>query len=158
VRAFLLLDGRITKVLMFVIIHSARGRNVYVQFSSHQELITSDMSSMQSRKLSSEQQVCVYFSPFTPSPFSSFLFSLSHLSSFLFPLTSFSSLSWGSGCAHVCVCFVPLGGGRQDSQPNRILLITIHNPLYPITADVLHQVFSSYGVIEKIVTFQKSAG
>lgn len=77
---------------------SIRGRNVYIQFSSHQELITSDMSA-QPRK----QQ-------------------------------------------------------EQDSQPNRILLITIHNPLYPITVDVLHQVFSPYGFVEKIVTFQKSAG
>ena len=43
-------------------------------------------------------------------------------------------------------------------QPNRILLVTIHHMLYPITVDVLHQVFSSYGYVEKIVTFQKSAG
>jgi hypothetical protein len=46
----------------------------------------------------------------------------------------------------------------QDLQPNRILLITIHNPLYPITVDVLHQVFSPHGFVEKIVIFQKSAG
>jgi hypothetical protein len=30
--------------------------------------------------------------------------------------------------------------------------------LYPITIEVLHQVFSPYGFVEKIVTFQKSAG
>ncbi|CAN1235104.1 Polypyrimidine tract-binding protein homolog 3 [Linum perenne] len=70
-----------------------RGRNVYVQFSSHQELTTMDQSSQ----------------------------------------------------------------GRGD-EPNRILLVTIHHMLYPITVDVLHQVFSSYGYVEKIVTFQKSAG
>lgn len=45
-----------------------------------------------------------------------------------------------------------------DSQPNRILLVTIHHMLYPITVDVLHQVFSPHGFVEKIVTFQKSAG
>ncbi|GBG70696.1 hypothetical protein CBR_g7995 [Chara braunii] len=74
-----------------------RGRNVYMQFSSHQELTTD------------------------------------------------------SGA----------GGRRssdQEQQPNRILLITIHNPLYPITVDVLHQVFSPHGYVEKIVCFQKSAG
>eukprot|EP00244_Chara_vulgaris_P013555 TRINITY_DN780_c0_g1_i1.p1 TRINITY_DN780_c0_g1~~TRINITY_DN780_c0_g1_i1.p1 ORF type:complete len:512 (-),score=79.30 TRINITY_DN780_c0_g1_i1:957-2492(-) len=73
-----------------------RGRNVYMQFSSHQELTTD------------------------------------------------------SGA----------GGRRssdQEQQPNRILLITIHNPLYPITVDVLHQVFSPHGYVEKIVCFQKSA-
>lgn len=72
---------------------SIRGRNVYVQFSSHQELTTMDQNTQ----------------------------------------------------------------GRGD-EPNRILLVTIHHMLYPITVDVLHQVFSSHGFVEKIVTFQKSAG
>ncbi|KAL5202946.1 hypothetical protein ABZP36_013898 [Zizania latifolia] len=75
---------------------SVRGRNVYMQFSSHQEL-TTDQSSH----------------------------------------------------------------GRnsdQESEPNRILLVTIHHMLYPITVEVLHQVFKAYGYVEKIVTFQKSAG
>ncbi|KAK9110522.1 hypothetical protein Sjap_018582 [Stephania japonica] len=76
---------------------SVRGRNVYIQFSSHQELTTMDNS--QGRN-----------------------------------------------------------GGDQDSQPNRILLITIHQLLYPITVEVLHQVFSPHGFVEKIVTFLKSAG
>ncbi|KAJ4953308.1 hypothetical protein NE237_030140 [Protea cynaroides] len=76
---------------------SIRGRNVYIQFSSHQELTTMDQNA-QGRK------------------------------------------------------------GDQDSQPNRILLVTIHQLLYPITVEVLHQVFSPYGFVEKIVTFQKSAG
>ncbi|XP_042390781.1 polypyrimidine tract-binding protein homolog 3-like isoform X1 [Zingiber officinale] len=76
---------------------SVRGRNVYIQFSSHQELTTADQNS-QGRK------------------------------------------------------------GDQDSPPNRILLATIHHMLYPITVEVLHQVFSPCGYVEKIVTFQKSAG
>ncbi|XP_072964421.1 polypyrimidine tract-binding protein homolog 3 [Typha angustifolia] len=76
---------------------SVRGRNVYIQFSSHQELTTADQNS-QGRK------------------------------------------------------------SDQDSEPNRILLVTIHHMLYPITVEVLHQVFSPHGFVEKIVTFQKSAG
>ena len=48
--------------------------------------------------------------------------------------------------------------GTLDAQPNRILLVTIHHMLYPITVEVLHQVFSPHGFVEKIVTFQKSAG
>ncbi|KAJ7556550.1 hypothetical protein O6H91_05G088300 [Diphasiastrum complanatum] len=78
---------------------SVRGRNVYIQFSSHKELTISDQSG-QTRRPSSD----------------------------------------------------------QEQQPNRILLITVHNPLYPITVDVLHQVFFPHGFVEKIVTFQKSAG
>ncbi|KAJ6920273.1 polypyrimidine tract-binding protein [Populus alba x Populus x berolinensis] len=70
-----------------------RGRNVYVQFSSHQELTTMDQNTQ----------------------------------------------------------------GRGE-EPNRILLITIHHMQYPITVDVLHQVFSPHGFVEKMVTFQKSAG
>ncbi|KAK9068567.1 hypothetical protein SSX86_012682 [Deinandra increscens subsp. villosa] len=72
---------------------SIRGRNVYVQFSSHQELTTMEQNTQ----------------------------------------------------------------GRVD-EPNRILLVTIHHMLYPITVEVLHQVFSPHGYVEKIVTFQKSAG
>ncbi|XP_022925387.1 polypyrimidine tract-binding protein homolog 3 isoform X1 [Cucurbita pepo subsp. pepo] len=72
---------------------SIRGRNVYVQFSSHQELTTADQNAQ----------------------------------------------------------------GRGD-EPNRILLVTIHHMLYPITVEVLHQVFFPHGFVEKIVTFQKSAG
>ncbi|KAL4557704.1 hypothetical protein LXL04_035891 [Taraxacum kok-saghyz] len=72
---------------------SIRGRNVYVQFSSHQELTTMEQNTQ----------------------------------------------------------------GRGD-EPNRILLVTIHHMLYPITVEVLHQVFSPHGHVEKIVTFQKSAG
>ncbi|XP_022038069.1 polypyrimidine tract-binding protein homolog 3 [Helianthus annuus] len=73
---------------------SIRGRNVYVQFSSHQELTTMEQNTQ----------------------------------------------------------------GRVDEEPNRILLVTIHHMLYPITVEVLHQVFSPHGYVEKIVTFQKSAG
>ncbi|KAL1554543.1 polypyrimidine tract-binding protein 3-like [Salvia divinorum] len=72
---------------------SIRGRNVYVQFSSHQELTIMDQNSQ-----------------------------------------------------------------SRGDEPNRILLVTIHHMLYPITVEVLHQVFSPHGYVEKIVTFQKSAG
>ncbi|KAK9757345.1 hypothetical protein RND81_01G156300 [Saponaria officinalis] len=70
-----------------------RGRNVYIQFSSHQELTTVEQNA----------------------------------------------------------------NGRGE-EPNRIVLVTIHQMHYPITVDVLHQVFSPHGFVEKIVTFQKSAG
>ncbi|KAK9678722.1 hypothetical protein RND81_11G229300 [Saponaria officinalis] len=74
---------------------SVRGRNVYMQFSSHQELTTNQNPGRKS---------------------------------------------------------------DTDEEPNRILLVSIHNVLYPMTVDVLNQVFSPYGFVEKIITFQKSAG
>eukprot|EP01018_Ginkgo_biloba_P034578 Gb_40370 [translate_table: standard] len=75
---------------------SVRGRNVYIQFSSHHELTTAEQPAQVRRN------------------------------------------------------------GDQDLQPNRILLVTIHHLLYPITVEVLHQVFSPHGFVEKIVIFQKS--
>lgn len=77
---------------------------------------------------------------------SSFSFSQSILSLFIIFSLSLLSLCW-SAVVHTL-----------DSQPNRILLVTIHHMLYPITVEVLHQVFSPHGIVEKIVTFQKSAG
>jgi len=44
--------------------------------------------------------------------------------------------------------------------PNRILLVTLHTdqePVIPITADIVWQIFSSYGFIEKIVVMNKQA-
>ncbi|KAL3626876.1 hypothetical protein CASFOL_029281 [Castilleja foliolosa] len=47
---------------------------------------------------------------------------------------------------------------KSDGIPNRILLVTIYHMIYPITENVLHQVFSPHGFVVKIVTSQKSAG
>ncbi|ONK68574.1 uncharacterized protein A4U43_C05F13490 [Asparagus officinalis] len=49
-------------------------------------------------------------------------------------------------------------GANQDSPPNRILFVAIYTMLYPITEEVLQQVFSPYGFVEEIVILQKSAG
>ena len=65
----------------------------------------------------------------------------------LYLFSSLSSVSMMSAVGH-----------SLDAQPNRILLITIHHMQYPITVDVLHQVFPPHGFVEKMVTFQKSAG
>ena len=41
-------------------------------------------------------------------------------------------------------------------EPNRVLLVTIRYVFYPITEEVLHQTFSHYGFVERIVIIQKS--
>lgn len=54
--------------------------------------------------------------------------------------------------------------GRQHRQAgdgarsNRILLVTVQNPTYPITTDFVHDIFSTYGVVEKVVIFVKPIG
>ncbi|CAI8038963.1 Polypyrimidine tract-binding protein 2 [Geodia barretti] len=40
--------------------------------------------------------------------------------------------------------------------PNSVLRIIIENMIYPITLDVLHQIFSKYGSVLRIVTFSKN--
>eukprot|EP00026_Physarum_polycephalum_P006252 Phypoly_transcript_06294.p1 GENE.Phypoly_transcript_06294~~Phypoly_transcript_06294.p1 ORF type:complete len:441 (+),score=88.08 Phypoly_transcript_06294:347-1669(+) len=49
-------------------------------------------------------------------------------------------------------------GPAGSSSPNRILLVTINNAMYPITVDILYQVFGSHGMVEKIVIFSKTKG
>jgi hypothetical protein len=175
-----------------------RGRNVYVQFSSHQELTTVDQSQGRGDevfffvhistencmlylviclrkqtdwfctfcflcdyiprisvllcsvvlrlKLIFYESIVILFSLSYTSLF--ILLSFYHILLYLFSFLSISSLS------QCC----PAVWNPLDAQPNRILLVTIHHVLYPITVDVLFQVFSPHGSVEKIVTFQKSAG
>lgn len=47
---------------------------------------------------------------------------------------------------------------ESDSKANRILLVTVQNPTYPITTDLIYGVFHTYGVVEKIVIFVKPIG
>ncbi|XP_064386761.1 polypyrimidine tract-binding protein 2-like [Halichondria panicea] len=49
-----------------------------------------------------------------------------------------------------------VGMDPQQGIPNSVLRVIIENMLYPITIDVLHQIFSKYGNILKIVTFLKN--
>ncbi|GER39951.1 polypyrimidine tract-binding protein-like protein [Striga asiatica] len=103
-----------------------------------------------------------FYANVQPSISSIYPFSFVFLYSFLF--ISFSSLCClcaglllGSSLSVLCVCWSAVRLSL-DIKPNRILLVTIHHMLYPITVEVLHQVFSPHGLVEKIVTFQKSAG
>lgn len=52
---------------------------------------------------------------------------------------------------------------RAPGSPSRVLLVTIHNPLYTITLDVLSKIFSPYESnvpkqVEKIIIFQRRTG
>lgn len=101
-----------------------RGRNVYVQYSKHQEL------KMQ------------------PSPGASGgAMSLAPPSA-----TGGASPSGNSGSSPLD----PASPHGPLGCPNSVLRIIIENMLYPITIDVLHQIFSKYGTILRIVTFYKN--
>ena len=47
---------------------------------------------------------------------------------------------------------------RKDpdaNPPNRIILLTITNIMYPVTVDVLSRVFAKYGGMEKVIIFNR---
>lgn len=50
----------------------------------------------------------------------------------------------------------PTNFSNKHEAPNPILLATVSNLVYPTTVDVLHQIFSKYGTVLKIVTFTKN--
>ena len=53
------------------------------------------------------------------------------------------------------------GGPRSERPhreygPNKILLLTVNNPLYPITVNVLHTICREHGEVQRIAIFHKS--
>lgn len=48
------------------------------------------------------------------------------------------------------------GGNPDDQQQNTILRVIVDNVGYPVTLDVLQQLFSRYGKVLKIITFTKN--
>ncbi|CAH1774322.1 unnamed protein product [Owenia fusiformis] len=46
--------------------------------------------------------------------------------------------------------------GQAGEQPKTVLRVIIENMLYPVTVDVLKQIFSRYGQCQKIITFTKN--
>ncbi|KAH9499924.1 Polypyrimidine tract-binding protein 3 [Bulinus truncatus] len=48
------------------------------------------------------------------------------------------------------------GGGSNSGDQTTILRVIVDNVLYPVTLEVLHQLFSRFGKILKIITFTKN--
>lgn len=44
---------------------------------------------------------------------------------------------------------------QTEGGPNHVLRAVVENMIYPITIDVLHTIFSKFGVVLKIITFNK---
>lgn len=47
-------------------------------------------------------------------------------------------------------------GGDGESNVNHVLLITVMNPHYTINCDLIHQICSTYGKVNRIVIFKKN--
>ncbi|KAL1416614.1 hypothetical protein MTO96_027825 [Rhipicephalus appendiculatus] len=48
------------------------------------------------------------------------------------------------------------GRGQEEEKPNHVLLMTILNPAYPITVDVIHTICTPSGKVMRIVIFKKN--
>ncbi|XP_018344679.1 PREDICTED: polypyrimidine tract-binding protein 1 isoform X5 [Trachymyrmex septentrionalis] len=49
------------------------------------------------------------------------------------------------------------GPGETQGGPNTVLRVIVEHLLYPITLDILYQIFTRYGKVLKIVTFTKNS-
>ncbi|VDM45439.1 unnamed protein product [Toxocara canis] len=64
--------------------------------------------------------------------------------------------SGGAGAAGIGSSALDISACTQQ-QPNSVLRVIIENMLYPVTLDVLHQIFSRYGKVLRIITFNKNS-
>ncbi|KAK6732291.1 hypothetical protein RB195_016589 [Necator americanus] len=91
-----------------------RGRTIFAQYSTHQELRLDKNRSAQDTGADG------------------------------LPISNGSSIST-----------LDISGGTQQA-PNSVLRVIIENMIYPVTLDVLHTLFSRYGKVLRIITFNKN--
>ncbi|CAM9269119.1 unnamed protein product, partial [Lampetra planeri] len=48
------------------------------------------------------------------------------------------------------------GGGAHGGPRHSVLHVVVENLFYPVTLDVLHQIFSKFGTVLKVITFTKN--
>lgn len=103
-----------------------RGRTVYVQFSNHRELKTDQNHTA---------------TDLTQSPTGSPLpLALDHANT--------NSNTAGTGTTG--------GAGGNPGGPNTVLRVIVESLLYPVSLDILYQIFQRFGKVLKIVTFTKN--
>ncbi|XP_032310102.1 polypyrimidine tract-binding protein 1 isoform X2 [Drosophila ananassae] len=121
-----------------------RGRMVYVQFSNHRELKTD-----QSHNNSVVQSDYRIQSPAGGSPLP--LCAATNASN--------SANSSGDGNGTVAILQNNTSAGNNSNSaggPNTVLRVIVESLMYPVSLDILHQIFQRYGKVLKIVTFTKN--
>ncbi|XP_055385072.1 polypyrimidine tract-binding protein 1 isoform X2 [Condylostylus longicornis] len=110
-----------------------RGRIVYVQYSNHRELKTDQSHSVANASAALQNQDFQIQSPASGSPL---------------------PVSGGADATQNAVTQnntqVGVGG------PNTVLRVIVESLLYPVSLDILHQIFQRFGKVLKIVTFTKN--
>ncbi|RDD43652.1 Polypyrimidine tract-binding protein 2 [Trichoplax sp. H2] len=107
-----------------------RGHPVYMQYSNHTQLVTDSSRSKSSTEAAIAAAVAAISSSSPP----------------LNPLDSEVSLKSNE----------LMTVGSASPEAGRVLHISIDNLVYPVTLDILNQIFSKFGVVEKIITFTKN--
>ncbi|CAH1774321.1 unnamed protein product [Owenia fusiformis] len=112
-----------------------RGRTVYVQYSTHQELKTeagSQQNAGAQAALQAANQMLVQGEDQ--------------------PRTVLRQNAAAQAALQAAEALM----GQAGEQPKTVLRVIIENMLYPVTVDVLKQIFSRYGQCQKIITFTKN--
>ncbi|XP_078657080.1 polypyrimidine tract-binding protein 1-like isoform X11 [Branchiostoma floridae x Branchiostoma belcheri] len=117
-----------------------RGRPVYIQFSNHRELKTDNAPAQQTAAAQAALQAAQSFIPGG---------------------VGVGGLTVGVGGMAGMGATALIGAASPNpvttqGQPNSVLRVIVENLIYPVTLDVLHQIFSKFGAVLRIVTFTKS--
>ena len=115
-----------------------RERSVYVQFSNHRELKTDQTHSNASASAQAALQAAQALTG-----------------------TEQAAQNGGSSMASqamktTAASNVQVGGQHGSGGPNTVLRVIVEHMVYPVTLDVIFQIFSRVGKVLKIVTFTKN--
>ncbi|KAI6242681.1 hypothetical protein M3Y99_00173600 [Aphelenchoides fujianensis] len=146
-----------------------RGKTIFVQYSTHQELKTERKIGKNDLPLMAEQPAAAssldatanwakrarLTSTIVPTSVQQLLLAANS------PLQRFNQLQTnaanllGQSSATTPVSASQLDVSTQQ-QPNSVLRVIVDNLIYAVTLDILHSIFSRYGKILRIITFAKN--
>eukprot|EP00096_Caligus_rogercresseyi_P001062 TRINITY_DN1166_c0_g1_i3.p1 TRINITY_DN1166_c0_g1~~TRINITY_DN1166_c0_g1_i3.p1 ORF type:complete len:633 (-),score=255.43 TRINITY_DN1166_c0_g1_i3:1506-3404(-) len=124
-----------------------RERSVYVQFSNHKELKTDKTHS----NANASAQAAIQAAQALSGPES-----LSNGSALNDSLTASSNAAGTGGTSPSKVGGGGSSGGGGGGGPNTVLRVVVEQMVYPVTLDVIYQIFTRMGKVLKIVTFTKN--
>uniref|UniRef100_A0A673CPA1 Polypyrimidine tract-binding protein 1 n=1 Tax=Sphaeramia orbicularis TaxID=375764 RepID=A0A673CPA1_9TELE len=121
-----------------------RNHPIYMQYSTHKELKTDNSPNQVVRAFSHKCSVITgYFSPsaFSPQRAQAALQAVNALH--------------GGGMGSMAIA-TDAGSVAGATAQSPVLRVIVENLFYPVTLDVLHQIFSKFGTVLKIITFTKN--
>lgn len=127
-----------------------RERSVYVQFSNHKELKTDQTHSNASASAQAALQAAQALTGAEKS-------GMNNGSST--PGSGSSSTIVANQASALSAASAQTGGGGNGAAtggPNTVLRVIVEHMVYPVTLDVIYQIFSKLGRVLKIVTFTKN--